>query len=111
MISKLNLSVVVEHALAILGYSHCQRIVFSVVLLTLMRRDDLAEEMIRESAARLMQSSHNFSILRDDASQKHRSISYISSLYSRRDAARISWQCLSEQIYPLEVKRHGRYDH
>ena len=92
MTSKIDLLEIVEHAHAILGYSHCQRIVFSVILVTLIRRDDLAEDIMRESASRLMQKCNNFSMLYDDAARTQGTIGYISSLFSRRDAARISWQ-------------------
>jgi RAVE protein 1 C terminal len=91
-VSKFSSFEIVQRSATMLGPAHFARMLFSVLLNLAVERDDRAEEVVRTSSAFLMQKCFESSLLHDDMKRKQGKGASVSSLFGRREAARLSWQ-------------------
>lgn len=89
---KLDSLSCVNRAIHFLGPSSNHRILYSVALYVAIGRADLAEDIVRFAANSLIQRCRDFSFSHDDLVHKKQTRAYVSSQFTRREAARLSWQ-------------------
>lgn len=89
---KFNALSVVNRAIFFLGSSHINRILFSVLLHAAVGRSDLSEDTVRLAAHSLMQGCVGSTLSRDNLTMRKHTREYVSSQFSRREAASLSWQ-------------------
>merc|ERR1711933_263647 len=90
---KIAKSEVVEQALFIIGCpDEPKRIVHAVLLYAVIKRDDLAEVVIRSAAQSLISQCDFFILSNDDIVHKRKTSFHVANLCVRRKATIVSWQ-------------------
>lgn len=90
---KLDKNLVSETAMDLLSsYSQPNRIVFAVLLNSVMERDDVVESIIRRAASTQMRRCEAMTICNDELVDNRKTLHHKGSQYLRRAAARVSWQ-------------------
>lgn len=91
--SSVEPTVVVHHALRLLGPEHQQhRTLFAVVVHAAAGRYELAEDTLRSAAFDLMQFCTSLAFSHDHLVHRRKTRSHVSTQFVRRRAARVSWQ-------------------
>lgn len=90
---KLDVRLVVDQALRILDSPYqYHRVCFAVLLNLALKQADLAEDIVRNTSQVIIERCNALAFSNDDVAYSRQSISHVSTLYSRRSAAHLSWQ-------------------
>jgi hypothetical protein len=90
--SKLDEVSLYQCAFRLLGCNNNRRLLLAVVLNAAMNRSDVAENLVRYAANDLIQFCHSFTLSHDNLKHRKFARAHVSSLFVRREAARICWQ-------------------
>ena len=89
----INETVILEQTLELLSSrNHPKRIVFSVIIQSILERGDLAEDLVRDAASFQVNSSEFVGFSNDTILDNRETRYYTSSLWARRDSSSMIWQ-------------------